>query len=71
MDVFAVLDIEAYQGEQTVALFSTYEKAKAFVERRYDMSEYKYDGENAWLYFGNESSRIEIASVTIDEKDEK
>lgn len=70
MDVYAVLDIEAYAGEQTVALFSTYEKAKAFVERRYDMTEYKYDGDSAWLYFGHDTSRIEIATVTVDERDE-
>lgn len=70
MNVFAVLDIVAYQGEETVALFSTYEKAKAFVERRYDMSEFEYDGENAWLYFGHDMSRIEIATIIVDEKDE-
>lgn len=70
MDVYAVLDIVAYQGERTVALFSTFEKAKAFVEKRYDMSEFKYDGDSAWLYFGSEMERIEIASVKVDEKEE-
>lgn len=70
MDVYAVLSIQAYAGEEMVALFSTYEKAKAFVERKYDMTEYKYDGDAAWLYFCSDTSRIEIATVTVDEREE-
>lgn len=70
MEVYAVLDVEAYSGEQTVALFSTYEKAKTFVEKRYDMTEYKYDGDSAWLYFGQNTSKIEIATITVDEREE-
>lgn len=70
MDVFAVLSIEAYAGREMVALFSTYEKAKAFVERKYDMTEYRYAGGSCWKYYDSNTSRIEIATVTVDERDE-
>lgn len=67
MEVFAVTENVAYSGNEAKALFSTYEKAKAYVEREYG-KEWQFDGKR-WNYYGNEGESISIETFEIDEGD--
>jgi hypothetical protein len=65
MEVFVVTENVAYQGSEAKAIFSTYEKAKEYVEKNYD-EEWEFDGK-CWNYYGNESENISIETFNVDE----
>jgi hypothetical protein len=69
MEVFVVTDNVDYQGSESVAMFSTYEKAKAYIEKRYDSKEWVFNGVDCWNYYGAESEYLTIETFTVDEGD--
>lgn len=65
MKVFVVIEWEAYEGEQLLAIFSTKEKAKAYLTEK-EFIEEPYDPGN---YKQKDSSNFHWATIEVVEID--